>query len=52
MRHYDSCLYSLKLSFVNLGGGGGVRYHRQYNLLTYVISVFRSIVFFFNIANK
>jgi hypothetical protein len=44
MRHYDSRLYSLKLSQI---WGGGLRYHRQYNLLTYVISVFRSIMFFF-----
>ena len=34
-------------TFVNWGGGGGVRYHRQYNLLTYIITVFRSIVCLF-----
>jgi hypothetical protein len=46
MRHYEYESSLFVKTFVNWGGG---RYHRQYNLLTYINTVFRLIACFFSV---
>ena len=46
MRHYEYESSLFVKTFVNWGG---VRYHRQYNLLTYINTVFRLIACFFSV---